>query len=276
MVYRNNFIAVIKCNNKVLREQYDKDHDENVVFIPFNEEYSILLKNKDSRRACVSIEIDGECITNAGDIIVPANGEVTLERFLDDLNSGNKFKFLKKIKEIVEHRGDRVDDGIIRIEYWYEKDMPWKITTSDYTYKSAKYPWEYDRIGKGLLDNSSKPVRYGEYTTSNIDSTFYSSNLNISSMSMACSAPASETCVDYGNEGITGKGEISNQKFSSVYGFLKDDTSSVICIKLRGSTDKHEYIKTPITVETKIKCNMCGKTHKSYIRFCGRCGNFLK
>ncbi len=45
MMYKQNFVVVVKCNGKILREQ-----DSDVVYLPFGAEYSILLKNKDSRR----------------------------------------------------------------------------------------------------------------------------------------------------------------------------------------------------------------------------------
>jgi len=282
MVYRNNFIAVVKCNNKILREQYNKDQNENVVAIPFNSEYTILLKNKNSRRAFVSIEIDGECITNCGDIVVEPNSSLELERFLDDMYSGNKFKFLKKTKEIAEYRGDRVDDGIIRIEYWYEKEKPvFKYYyPQDFYYNQPKInPWE--KIGSGLNppDNSKwYSTKYGS-TSSGSDclrsfntsdtTTYYSSTIN------CCSSLTNNSGFN-DSEGVTGKGEVSNQEFSYIYGLEKEDKSEVICIKLCGITKDNKYITKPINVKTKIKCDMCGKTHKSNKQFCDRCGNFIK
>jgi len=55
MVYSKKFVAVIKCNGKILRET-SKDND---VILPFGAEYSILLKNLDHRRAVAEVSIDG-------------------------------------------------------------------------------------------------------------------------------------------------------------------------------------------------------------------------
>ena len=54
VAYQDNFAAVIKCDGIILREQ------DKTVKLPFDSEYSILLKNLDSRRALVRIEIDGD------------------------------------------------------------------------------------------------------------------------------------------------------------------------------------------------------------------------
>ena len=55
MVYQDKFVVSVKVNGKVLRE-HDKDH----VYLPFGSEYSILLKNLESRKALVTINIDGK------------------------------------------------------------------------------------------------------------------------------------------------------------------------------------------------------------------------
>jgi hypothetical protein len=54
VVYTNNFIAVVKHKGRIMRDT------NGVVRLPFGSEYSVLLKNKDSKTAVVRIEIDGE------------------------------------------------------------------------------------------------------------------------------------------------------------------------------------------------------------------------
>ena len=47
MVYKSNFVAVVKTNGTILREK-GESNDE--VYLPFGNEYSLLLKNKNSKR----------------------------------------------------------------------------------------------------------------------------------------------------------------------------------------------------------------------------------
>jgi hypothetical protein len=66
-MYSNKLVAAIKTGGKVLREFGD------VVLIPFGTEYSILLKNKNSVRASVKIEIDGKDVSEGASIIINTN-----------------------------------------------------------------------------------------------------------------------------------------------------------------------------------------------------------
>lgn len=113
MVYKENFVVAIKSNGKILREFGD------TVYLPFGSEYSVLLKNLNSVSAVADIDIDG---TNAGrGIIIRSNSSSELKGFLEGCTVKNKFKFIQKTDEISDYRGDRVDDGIVRVEYKFEK-----------------------------------------------------------------------------------------------------------------------------------------------------------
>jgi hypothetical protein len=115
MTYKKGFVAAIKTQKKILREK------DGVVYLPFGSEYSILLKNLESRKVKVKIKIDGEDVIKNGLVLRPEE-TIDLERFVkDNLSEGNRFKFVQKTEEIVKHRGDRIDDGIIRIEFAFEK-----------------------------------------------------------------------------------------------------------------------------------------------------------
>jgi len=321
MVYRNNFIAVVKCNNKILREKYDKDHDENVLTIPFGSEYAIEFKNQDSRRAFVSVEIDGVNATKCGNIVVPPNEKVELERFLDNLTTGNRFKFVKKIKEIVDHRGDKIDDGIIRIEYWFEKEkrkhtdldeLKKLISDRPKEYVPCPYPYPQPIIirEKEYVPYYPTPIWY--YNPSNLNSGYVTYNntdcspdsLGISDVKLTTnsfmlnsnitrgvsdnSSPkdgfinntqVNSTCYQCNiddSEGVTVKGSVSNQEFNMIHNVEMEEQSRVICIKMRGyNEEKQEEVKIPITVDTKIQCDRCGKYHKSIKIYCDVCGNYL-
>ena len=89
MVYREKFVAVVKCDGRILREI------NNVVTLPFGSEYSILFKNLEGRKASVNVSIDGQDVLyNKSLIIEPNEKEFELKRFIKNLDQGNKFKFI--------------------------------------------------------------------------------------------------------------------------------------------------------------------------------------
>ena len=111
-MFNEKFVTCRKANGKILREVKD------TVFIPFGQEYSILLKNLNSVRALVHIQIDGQEVCPSG-LVLDANKEVDLERFVKDenLTSGNRFKFIERSASVEAHRGIKAEDGIIRVAF---------------------------------------------------------------------------------------------------------------------------------------------------------------
>ncbi|HLD90977.1 MAG TPA: hypothetical protein VI911_08195 [Patescibacteria group bacterium] len=137
-MYKNNFLVILKHNGKVLREI------DGVVTVPFGSDYTIVLKNYDSRRAVVSVDIDGLSVLNGNQIVVPANDIVELQGALDNLSVNNKFRFIQKTKAISDFRGDRLDDGIVRVEYTFEKPS---IPYRDFIKELSGFKSSYDVIG---------------------------------------------------------------------------------------------------------------------------------
>jgi len=125
MVYSKKFVAVIKCNGKILREV----SQENDVILPFGAEYSILLKNLDNRRAVVEISIDGEDVLDGRRIVIDGNDDTELKGVMVNNAVKNAFKFIQKTKKIQDHRGDKIDDGFIRIKFGFEKIVDYTLTT---------------------------------------------------------------------------------------------------------------------------------------------------
>ena len=116
MVYHQKLVAVIKYNGKILREK-----DNNTVYLPFLAEYELFIKNLESRDAVLNISIDGQDILDNQQLVVKANQTCTLEGFLKGNTITNKFKFIQKTNKIQDFRGDKIDDGLIRIEYQFTK-----------------------------------------------------------------------------------------------------------------------------------------------------------
>ena len=256
MMYYNNFVSVIKCRGKILRED-----SKGVVRIPFGSEYTILLKNKDSRKAVVDVEIDDSSVANG--VIVPANRTVELKGSLNDLKVRNKFKFIQKTKEIQDYRGDRLGDGLVRIEYTFEKKVEEPVW---YFIPTVIWPDE----PKG--GTYSLPTHI--YDVPNTGDCIYTCSNSVAEGAVV--SACSPSSVPKSDEGITVKGSKTKQDF--VYGYTREleSQSSVIILHLRGLTKRRSKVRKAITVKTKLRCPTCGRRSKSSMQFCGNCGTCLE
>jgi hypothetical protein len=235
-MYSNKLVATVKVKGKVLREQGDK------VFLPWNSEYSIFIKNLNTQKAIVNIEIDGENVTQNG-LLVDSMGSIDLERFLgDSMYKGRKFKFIKRTSEIEDHRGVGSEDGLIRIGFQYEK-----VVRPYYPYVPPYKPWENTWVRPWTVDPDSN--WYGTVSTNSV--------LRGGS--------------SFNDPGITVKGSESNQEFTYGYiGALETESHSMI-IQLVGIDD----VK-PITVKRKKYCPSCGREYKFGNEYCARDGTYLE
>lgn len=257
-MFNANLVAVVKANGKVLREDRSNGTAP-TVYLPFKSEYSILLKNLNSKRAVVSISIDGQDVLDGRKIVLDGNSEREIERFLsDDLKRGNRFKFIEKTEEISDYRGDRVDDGIIRIEYQYEAPVAY---------------WYNTTYGGGLLRSNYYDSRIGSVYNCSVGSSsavcdgFATASLG--NMNLNCD---SRSIVN--DDGITVKGSVSNQQFTeTTVGALESD-KYVMTLMLRGKTAQTK-VAAPVTVEVKTTCPTCGRTYKGFPKFCANCGTAL-
>lgn len=247
-MHNNNFVVSVKSSGKVLREFGD------TVYLPFGSEFSLYLKNLNSRRATVKVSIDGSDVLNGHELVIGANSHIELERYLKDLNRGNKFKFIERTESIEEHRGIKAEDGLIRVEFAYERE--YHIPTS--LFRSR------DKWGSGYEDR-------GFYGTSAPQS-FMSTTTYSSTTSPHMGVPCSNVVND---AGITVPGSISTQKFAEVSGF-QTDPSSVIVLKLVGETETNKVVSAPITVKKKAECTTCGRLNKATSKFCTNCGTSLE
>ncbi len=251
MMYNNKLVCCLKANGKILREFNDE------VKIPFGSEYSILIKNLHNRRAQVRISIDGVDALGGRALIVNSNSEHELSRFVNDLNSGNSFKFIERTSGIEQHRGIKMDDGIIRITFQYERIQPKFRNIQSY---------------EDNIIFCADPLR-----------SVYSKGLNgsiqCSTAGMAWSGNDQTRGVAASNVindvGITVPGSISNQKFNEVSGFDVEVEEHIMVLRLSGFVEGKEVIQ-PITVKTKPKCTICGKQNKATAKFCIECGTALQ
>jgi ribosomal protein L32 len=246
-MYKNNFVAVIKCDGHILREQ------GGTVYLPFGKEYSVLLKNKDARRALVEVEVDGENVLSGHKLVMNGNETQEVIGFMRDMKKSNRFKFIKKTRDIQKYRGDRLDDGLVRITYQFEKPPVLNLV----------FPYPYTR--------TFGPDTHNDWTTSSHSgrnkSFSYSCNYNTT---LRSSAPA----VD---EGITVKGNQVSQNYQYGNIGLLDPETHTIILHLKGArATTKKLIKQPLTVKSKLKCETCGKRNRSTNKFCFNCGTYLE
>lgn len=253
MVYLNKFIAVVKHDGRIVR-----DNKEGIVVLPFKAEYSVLLKNLSMQKAVVGITIDGTDVLSSNRIVIKPNSTHELYGFMDEAGCvTNKFKFIKKTEKISNHRGDRIDDGIIAIDFQYEQPIQYS-----YISPAPWYPPKYGGTSEWICYGSNSSGSYKAPTSRAISSTLTSASTTSDVTVMACcSAPV--------EEGITVKGSTVAQQYSTTYLPNLSPEHEVIIIRLQGA-DK------PVYVNTKIECPTCGTMSKSYVKFCRECGTSLK
>lgn len=281
MAYKKNFVAAIKVNGQILRESNDR------VELPFGSEYAILLKNLDTVRMQARISIDGQDAT--GWLIVEPGRHIDVERFVKDLDRGNRFKFIERAERIEEHRGVKIDDGLVRVEFKREKvfEAP-KLVYHHYDYHyypGGCYSWGTFGLSSSFLQANQNYAYDGHRvqltascSTGGIrgSSAGILSAMNMNTMkSVSASSGAEQIPYQAQNDvGITVPGSISDQKFISVSGF-ETEAAEVIILYLVGKIAS-KPVKVAKTVKTKIECDTCGKKNKSSAKFCVECGTSLE
>ncbi len=240
MMYESKMAAAIKVKGKVLREFKD------TVYIPFGSEYSILLKNLNTTRAVVNVFIDGEDVVSGGLVIDPGR-EIDLERWVKNgnLTEGNRFKFIERTGAVEQHRGIKLEDGLVRLEFQFEQPRP---------------IWNSSNISGGIYPQGGILRGYDSYGSVTCSTASYD----------ATSVNSSHALLN--DVGITVPGSRSDQKFSTTYVGTLESTKHSMVFKLLGG----EAVKQAVTVNHKPKCVTCGKQNKATAKFCVECGTALE
>jgi len=294
-MYQDKLAVAIKHNGKILRETKD------LVHLPFGSEFSVLVKNLNSRRVKFTLSIDGANALDDTEIIVNANSETEIKRFIrnGNMDEGNAFKFIERTQAIEDGpRGIKVDDGVVRVEFWFEKEKP-QITVKDIYWEKHHYRDFYPQQNIWTTTYGSGPTVYGmsnisgasgsiaSATSATLDSgKITAQSLNSVTRGMTdevrkqnTSAPHTgvkevDTSELINDVGITVPGSKVDQKFTTVYGFDSETQSHVIVLRLVGvSGDK--VVTQPITVAAKPTCVTCGRVNKATSKFCTACGTSL-
>jgi hypothetical protein len=270
-MYQNKLVASLKANGKILREFKD------TVYIPFGCEYSILLKNLNTVRALVNVYIDGEDMAPGG-IVLNAHQEIDLERSIKNgnLSEGNRFKFIERTGAVEQHRGIKLEDGIVRIEYQFE--IPRPILNIDWN----STPISGNQYPKTPTYNVNGMLRSVDYSAGENMKAMASTAINSTLQSMNISATSAHdgmATMDWmpaNDTGITVPGSKSEQKFQTTYMGALDPQKYSIVLKILGETPDNEPVRKPITTKHKPKCVTCGKQNKATAKFCTECGTALE
>lgn len=288
-MYSNKLVCSVKVGRKILREKVQ--NNESAVFIPFGSEYSLLLKNLGGQNAVTHIEIDGRKVSQNG-FYIKAGQTADIERFVENLIEGRRFKFIEKTEEISDFRGDKVDDGMIRVTWQFEKPLP-EVKEIYYDYKHEHdhyhrfHPWGcrcpicYPYYWYG-------PITYGRNTIplQNITYTKCADNITLTNSGGGTqSSSCFSSSIGQANNllrnadlapGITVEGSKSNQQFGTAYARELESNVHSIIIILKGYHGKNNPVVEPVLVHEKLQCPTCGKKWNTNFEFCANCGTALR
>lgn len=261
MVYKKNFALAIKAHGKILRESGEQ------VFLPYGCEYSIVLKNLHSKKASVKVWIDGQLVTEGCSLVIKPNESIDLERFIrnGNVSSGNRFKFIERTQSIENHRGIKIDDGLVRIEYQFERQLqsaPAPMVWPNY------HPPYYIHNHRPIWTSTIRGMAPGQSIG---DASFFGGQV---SETLACNA---QTPKAVSNVGITVEGSISDQTFETCLPLWLEEEVHAMTLQLVGEVVQSGVrVEKPITVKAKPTCKTCGKLNKATSKFCSNCGTSLQ
>ena len=262
MMYNSKLAVALKSHGKVLREFGE------TVYVPFGNEYSIFIKNMNNVRALISVEIDGEDVGDGTQFVVNGNSSVDLQRFLKNgnLNEGNSFKFLERTENIEDHRGVGVEDGLIRVEFQFERKPVYRARS----YSPYNDPW-----GGNSDTFFSSSTTFTASSNISLGSSDVKGAVNVNHVAGEPTMDWFET-PDENDAGITVPGSLNDQQFHTVASFPVEAQTHVIVLKMLGQTEDNVRVRKPVTVKSKPTCTSCGLRNKATAKFCTECGTSLQ
>lgn len=258
-MYKAGLVAVVVADGKIVREM--NSGGTSTVYLPFGCEYSIRFKNNENRRAAVTVSVDGKDAMSGHQLVVDANSESEIKGFMEASGgiAKNAFRFIEKTDRIREHRGDKIDDGIIRIEFQYEIPRP--------VYTPLPHFYAQDNLRRLKSSNRGLSPSSGEISFSD-DAAGGIKGQCFNSVTRGVDLPQNDS-------GITVAGSHVNQKFGTTHLNTLDPTKHVIVFELRGAKLDGHPIVQPVLTRTKVECPTCGKACKSSAKYCSECSTCL-
>lgn len=229
----NGYVIAILSNNKVLREESGK------VFLPFNTEYKIRIKNSALARVGFTVDVDGTSITD-GKIILDRCETFDLERmvFNGDLNNGPKLLFVPCSDNRVQDPTNN-ENGIITVKFY--KEFSHSFLPNFYPYSPLFYTNHYPNTSNSGLNRKL-------------------------STSTNCHNEQNYSC-SVENTGATVSGSSSSQSFEQTEFNSSEIPNAILTLKIVGKKVPH-YVKNT----RYMYCTSCGKKIKKSNNFCSSCG----
>lgn len=254
MMYQAGYVLVVKdSNEKILRETGSSSDKQ--VFLPYNSEYSLLLKNKTVKRVVAEVFIDGTDVLGGRRLLIEPNSDYNLERFLvnGNLGSGRRFKFVSPDHPDVQDPYSS-ELGEIRVRF-YEVNPTYYSPVHipvNWQIPKQKDPWApFDPWNK-KFESKSKGIQ-----------------------DFSCSVGSDFVTRSGDNVGATVEGSYSNQRFEEV-NHVGDISSNYTEIRLRILAPKTSDSSITVRSTRWIFCSVCGHKNPSSANYCANCGAKLQ
>jgi hypothetical protein len=228
MAFMNSFVVSVLVDNQPQREV--AVDGKRTIRLPWDSEYKIRLKNKSGKRAMAEVEIDGVSIATMGKRFILEKGQtIDLERFVDDLDGGRKFRFVSaddpKNMGVIQDPTSS-DNGCVRVKFYPELELT-----------------SWSSSGSTILRNSSPKIGSGgTWESSGIYGATLDCNMVDSSTTNYCVAGAAAPLSD---KGATIEGGQSNQQFTASFGFMTENTPTIIEMWIKGPQERPVQYPTP-------------------------------
>lgn len=264
-MYKDKFVlSIISGGGYPVKETGSSWNKE--VAIPFDSEYKIRLKNKNSRSCTARVFIDDKRVSQLGDVILNAGGTIDLERYIDrSLEQGKRFKFVPLDHSDVDDPTSS-SNGIIKVEFRKAKHQNGiKINTDFDWHEPIVWPPMYKEDNNGpqwvYTDDKTTAGKYPQEAT-----VYYSSSNVVNDNTMKCCAGGEFQSRSFTAPGATVEGSKSNQQFT--YSSLEvEDYAVVLKLKIVG-IEKRDTMR-----DSKYKyCTQCGQKVKRIAKYCSECG----
>ena len=281
----NDGVSVsILANGEIVREQ------RGFVYLPFNTEYAILIKNFNNCRIALKVSIDGKDLFDTEYLSINAYSDIKLERFF---KTNNKFLFIEKTPENSDPLIDSPPDGMIKIMFRKEKESQWErpiITWGNEYYN--RHGWYGDKPLSPTVSPSIPKVPYKPYEItcqSNIDNECiptWTDSTSTGSVTVALDSVDFTTgkyssnyvqVMNMGDirDGFTIKGRKSSQEFERVMAYPLEEETTEMSVMLKGYSFDNKEVKQIHYSRQKITCPVCGRKNKSFHKYCYNCGTAL-
>jgi hypothetical protein len=144
MAYANNYVVSVLVNDKPQRE-FNVEGKRSIQ-MSFDTEYKIRLKNQTNVRAMVNVSIDGASVFMGGkQLILEPRQSLDLERFVGELESGRKFKFVKQEKLGESGHFDPTSDDLGKLSVEFVPEMELRLghlsTITTTSFPTTYNPW---------------------------------------------------------------------------------------------------------------------------------------